>query len=137
MIAYASSSTPGPSALDLQQHVLADRRVGPLIINAATDKPYAEWVFTREWRKITEAAGIPDGVRNMDARAGAIPEGDEAGADLDSLKTVAAHATTSTTVRGVGSACRAPWQPCGSITGRAGTRPEQAWGTRRGTPAQR
>ncbi len=88
-----------PIVLDLLKHVPTDRRVGPLIINEATGKPYAEWVFTREWRKVAKAAGVPDEVRNMDARAGAITEGDEADADLDSLKTVAAHATTSTTAR--------------------------------------
>lgn len=88
-----------PIVLELLKHVPADRRVGPLIINEATGKPYAEWVFTRECRKVAQAAGIPAKVRNMYARAGAITEGDEAGADLDSLKTVAAHATTSTTAR--------------------------------------
>ena len=88
-----------PIVLELLKHVPADRRVGPLIINEATGKPYAEWVFTRECRKVAQAAGIPAKVRNMYARAGAITEGDEAGADLDSLKTVAAHATMSTTAR--------------------------------------
>ncbi|AWN45077.1 hypothetical protein DK419_00970 [Methylobacterium terrae] len=81
-------------------HGPADRRVGPLIINEATGKPYAEWVFTpREWCRIAKAVGIPAEIRNVDARAGAIPGGDEAGADLESLKTVATHATTSTAAR--------------------------------------
>ncbi|WP_157080589.1 hypothetical protein [Methylobacterium variabile] len=104
-----------PIVLEMVKHVPADRRVGLLIINEATGKPYAEWVFTQEWRKVAQAAGIPDEVRNMDARAGAITEGDEASADLESLKTVAAHATTSTTARyvrgGRGKSCAAAKLP--------------------------
>ncbi|WP_345822397.1 integrase [Methylobacterium fujisawaense] len=79
--------------------VPAAKRVGPLIINEHTGKPYAEWVFTREWRAVARAAGIPDEVRNMDARAGGITEADDAGADFDSIKSTAAHANASTTQR--------------------------------------
>jgi hypothetical protein len=79
--------------------VPAEKRVGPLIINEATGKPYAEWVFTREWRVVAKAAGVPDHVRNMDARAGAITEADDAGAELDFIRSTAAHAQASTTLR--------------------------------------
>lgn len=88
-----------PAVLRLLDVVPTDRRVGPLIVNEATGKPYAEWVFTREWRKVAKAAGIPDEIRNMDARAGAITEADDAGAELDFIRATAAHAQSSTTLR--------------------------------------
>jgi len=77
----------------------ADKRVGPLIVDEASGRPYAEFVYTRMWRKIARVAGIPDHVWNMDARAAGISEGDEAGADLDMLRSAAAHSQASTTVR--------------------------------------
>lgn len=79
--------------------VPAEKRVGPLIINERTGKPYAEWRFTRDWCEVAKAAGVPDEVRNMDARAGAITEADDAGADLDFIRSTAAHAQASTTLR--------------------------------------
>lgn len=76
-----------------------ERRVGPLIINERTGRPYAEWRFTRDWREVAKVAGVPDDVRNMDARAGAITEADDAGAELDFIRSTAAHAQASTTLR--------------------------------------
>ncbi len=76
-----------------------EKRVGPLIMNERTGKPYAEWRFTRDWREVAKAAGVPDHVRNMDARAGAITEADDAGAELDFIRSTAAHAHASTTRR--------------------------------------
>ena len=58
-------------------------RVGPLIIDETSGRPYAEHAYAREWRIVARAAGIPDRVWNMDARAGGISEADDAGADLD------------------------------------------------------
>lgn len=85
--------------LTLLDMVPAEKRIGPLIINEATGKPYAEWVYTREWRVVARAAGIPDEIRNMDARAGALTEADDAGAELDFIRATAAHAQASTTLR--------------------------------------
>lgn len=108
VVRKATTKTGAIAAHDLKLHstvltlldlVPADRRVGPLIINEATGKPYAEWVFTREWRVVAKAAGIPDEVRNMDARAGALTEADDAGAELDFIRATAAHAQASTTLR--------------------------------------
>jgi integrase len=79
--------------------VPADQRVGPLIIDENAGRPYAAHAYTREWRKIARAAGVPDHVWNMDARAGGISEGDDAGADLDMLRSAAGHTQASTTAR--------------------------------------
>ncbi|WP_336490974.1 hypothetical protein [Methylobacterium nigriterrae] len=48
---------------------------------------------------MARAAGIPNQVWNMDARAGAITEAEDAGAHLDHIRSAAAHSQTSTTQR--------------------------------------
>jgi hypothetical protein len=50
-------------------------------------------------RTVARAAGVPDHVWNMDARAGGISEGDDAGADLNMLRSAAGHTQASTTAR--------------------------------------
>ncbi|HEY8566534.1 MAG TPA: tyrosine-type recombinase/integrase [Beijerinckiaceae bacterium] len=88
-----------PHVLTVAEHFPAERRIGPLIIDETAGRPYADDAFQREWRKVARAAGIPDHVWNMDARAGAITEAEEAGADLDHIRAAAAHAQVSTTTR--------------------------------------
>lgn len=88
-----------PLVLDLLDQVPAARRVGPLIIDETAGRPYAEHAYAREWRTIARAAGIPDAVWNMDARSGGISEADDAGADLDHIRSAAGHSQASTTAR--------------------------------------
>jgi hypothetical protein len=88
-----------PLVSDLLSKVPVERRVGPLIMDETAGRPYAESAFGREWRDIARAAGIPDEVRNMDARAGGITEAEDAGANLDYIRSAAAHSQTSTTLR--------------------------------------
>lgn len=89
----------GPIVLDVIAKIPPEQRVGPLIIDELARRPYAPHAFTREWRVIARAAGIPDTIWNMDARAGAISEADDAGADLDSIRSAAGHSQASTTAR--------------------------------------
>lgn len=88
-----------PLVLGLLDRVPVDRRVGPLIIDETAGRPYAESAYGREWRIVARAAGVPDHVWNMDARAGAITEAEDAGADLDHIRSAAAHTQVSTTQR--------------------------------------
>ncbi|MER2269734.1 integrase [Methylobacterium oxalidis] len=88
-----------PLVLDLLEQVPPEQRTGPLIIDEAAGRPYAESAYGREWRIVARAAGIPNHVWNMDARAGAITEAEDAGADLDHIRSAAAHSQTSTTQR--------------------------------------
>ncbi len=76
-----------------------DRRIGPVIINENTGLPYLSLVFSRNWRKIADLAGVPKEVWNRDSRAGAISEGDEAGATVSDLQRMATHTTTKMTSR--------------------------------------
>lgn len=55
---------------------------------------YAKW-----FRQIARAAGIPDEVWNMDARAGAVTEAEESGADLDAIRAAAGHSKEAMTLR--------------------------------------
>ncbi|GJD65636.1 integrase [Methylobacterium frigidaeris] len=88
-----------PLVLDLLDRVPLERRTGPLIIDEASGRPYAESAYGREWRIVARAAGIPSHIWNMDARAGAITEAEDAGADLDHIRSAAAHSQAATTQR--------------------------------------
>lgn len=88
-----------PLVMDLLGRVPAVQRIGPLIVDETAGRPYAEHAYAREWRVIARAAGIPDSVWNMDARAGGISEADDAGAELDAIRSAAGHSQASTTVR--------------------------------------
>ncbi|WP_336490833.1 integrase [Methylobacterium nigriterrae] len=88
-----------PLVLDLLERIPAEKRTGPLIIDENAGRPYAESAYGREWRIVARAAGIPNQVWNMDARAGAITEAEDAGADLDHIRSAAAHSQAATTQR--------------------------------------
>jgi hypothetical protein len=53
----------------------------------------------RRGNEIARAAGIPDTVWNMDARAGGATEADEAGAALEAIQSALTHTKESTTLR--------------------------------------
>lgn len=74
-------------------------RKGPIVINEQTGAPYQAQTFRLAWRKVARAAGVPDTVRNMDSRAGAITEAFEAGAPMEAVRKSATHSTTSMTQR--------------------------------------
>jgi integrase len=88
-----------PMAFELLRAVPGDKRFGPLIIDETAGRPYAEHAYHREWRKVANAAGLPRGVFNMDARAGGATEASEAGAALSDLRPTMGHADERTTAR--------------------------------------
>jgi integrase len=57
-------------------------------------RSYRKW-----WRQIARAAGLPDEVWSMDARAGAITEADDAGVDFKKLQDFATHTDATSTER--------------------------------------
>lgn len=79
--------------------VPADQRVGAVIISETSGKPYLPYKFSRVWRTIANAAGVPADVWNRDSRAGALSEGDEAGASLNTLQRMAGHTNQKMTQR--------------------------------------
>ena len=88
-----------PLVLELLDLVPSDQRVGPIVVDETAGRPYAEWAYAREWRVVAEAAGIPAAVWNADARAGAITEAEDAGAELDVIRGAVGHTQVSTTAR--------------------------------------
>lgn len=88
-----------PSVMELLDKVPAGQRIGPLVVDETAGRPYAEFAYARDWRVIARAAGIPDSVWNTDARAGAITEAEDAGADLDTIRGAVGHSQASTTAR--------------------------------------
>lgn len=73
-----------------------ERRVGPIVINSYTGLPPNEAQCRYNFRRIARAAGIPDEVWNMDARAGAVTEAYEAGATEEEGMALATHSERST-----------------------------------------
>ncbi|RXF72075.1 hypothetical protein [Hansschlegelia zhihuaiae] len=79
--------------------VPAERRMGPLIVDERTGRPYVEHAFGKLWRKVADAAGVPRAVWNRDSRSGGITEGRLAGADFADLAKQAAHSDPNFTAR--------------------------------------
>lgn len=88
-----------PLVWPLLDMVPAECRIGPLIIDEKQGRPYAGDAFQREWRKVARSAGIPDGIWNMDARAGGVSEADDAGAELDDIRAQTGHTNAAMTAR--------------------------------------
>lgn len=72
---------------------------GPIIVSEYHGVPWVTDEFSRHWRKLATACGIPKTVRNMDSRAGAITEATEADAPLESIKHAATHSDIGMTQR--------------------------------------
>jgi hypothetical protein len=64
--------------LPLLEAVPHDRRAGA-VVKGAKGLPVRRDMYARWWRQIARAAGIPDEVWNMDARAGGASAAEEAG----------------------------------------------------------
>lgn len=88
-----------PAVLDEIGRVPPERRVGPMIISEATGEPYKHRTFTQTWRRIANTAGVPKSVWNMDARAGAISEAYDAGAEETDVMKHAGHKNRQTSAR--------------------------------------
>ena len=88
-----------PMAMEELQRVATANRDGPVIVDEAAGRPYAENCYQQEWRKVADAAGVPRGVLNMDARSGGATEADEAGAARSDLQRGMGHSDPKTTTR--------------------------------------
>jgi site-specific recombinase XerD len=68
-----------------------------VIANDRTGLPWSAHYFREVWRKIARQVGIPDTVRSMDTRSGAITEATDAGAQLEDVRHAATHSDISMT----------------------------------------
>lgn len=70
---------------------------GPIIISEETARPYGDHDYRRRWRMLARLADVPDNVKNMHSRAGAITEATDAGADIEKVRHAATHSNITTT----------------------------------------
>lgn len=88
-----------PMVMTELQAIPATSRIGPVIIDESTGLPYAQRKFARTFRKIAQKAGIPDEVWNMDARAGAITDAYNKGAQPADAMDLATHTQMATNLK--------------------------------------
>jgi hypothetical protein len=71
---------------------------GPVILDQDTGLPYDADKFRDQWRKLATACGVPFNVQNRDARAGAISEAIQFGAEAAHVRDAATHSDVSQTM---------------------------------------
>jgi site-specific recombinase XerD len=81
----------------LQRAPQAERRGA--IVKGELGAPIRERSYRKWFRQIARRAGVPDSVWAMDARAGAVTEALEAGADLTAVQRAATHSSPAMTAR--------------------------------------
>lgn len=70
---------------------------GPVIVSERLDAPYTKHGWSRAFRRIRDDLKIPDTVKMMDTRAGALTEAKNLGVDPFALRDLGTHAHVSTT----------------------------------------
>ena len=74
-------------------------RVGPMIVNELTGRPYNDNGYSATWRPFAEKAGVPRSVWNRDSRAGGITEAWDSNAQEKDIQRLAAHSDPAMTRR--------------------------------------
>lgn len=87
-----------PDSLAELTDIPVEKRIGPVIINEKTGKPYKRREFAKWFRLIADASGWPKGLWNRDTKAGAISEAFDAGALTEDVQTIATHREQTTTM---------------------------------------
>lgn len=107
VISKTASSNPEPEWFDLTKlpelqsrlPLLASTgRTGPVILSG-DGLPYTREGWSNAFRRIRRHLKLPDDIRSMDLRAGAITEARDQGATLADMRDMATHASTDTTQR--------------------------------------
>ncbi|WP_065330347.1 tyrosine-type recombinase/integrase [Tritonibacter mobilis] len=73
--------------------------VGPVILNPHSGLPYTIYGWSQTWARLRKKTGIPEEIRMMDVRAGAVTEAKSLGADPYMLRDAAQHKDVMTTDR--------------------------------------
>jgi hypothetical protein len=74
-------------------------RIGPVILDELTGKPYRQREFARRFREVARAAEVPDSIWNMDARAGAVTDAYDRGARPTDAMDLGTHTQLATSRR--------------------------------------
>lgn len=88
-----------PMVMDIITQIPEAERIGPLIIDEKSDRPYADRCYSPAWRAIADLAGLPKDLWSMDARAGAATEAANAGSSIDDIRETLGHSDSKTTMR--------------------------------------
>jgi hypothetical protein len=88
-----------PDILSEISRLPTERRIGPVILDEGSGKPWKKSHFSRTFRKVARKAGWPDDIWNMDSRAGAVSEAFEAGSQAEDVMKAASHTQLTTTMR--------------------------------------
>lgn len=81
------------------ERVPVERRIGPMVIDEVTGRPFRiRWFNVLYWR-VKTAAGIPAHIWARDTRAGAITEAFDAGAETEQVRQTAGHSDPKVTGR--------------------------------------
>jgi hypothetical protein len=107
VISKTATSRPNATVFHLDQlpdvrarlELLARKgRVGPVILSS-DGLPYTKSGWSQIHLRIRNHLGLPDHVKNMDTRAGAITHAQSMGATLEDMRDMATHSTSATTQR--------------------------------------
>lgn len=107
ILSIRTSKTGAPGIYDLTRYDLImreleriplDKRIGPMIIDESTGLPYQQGRYSRVWRKVANAAGVPNDIWNRDTRAGGITEASQV-ATAQETSRHATHSDIQTTNR--------------------------------------
>lgn len=108
ILRHVTSKRQKPVVVDLRQcpmvaeelELSVSRSVsGPIVICDTTGLPWKASEFRRKWRLVARHAGVPDNIRSMDSRAGAITEALDSGVDKDLVRQAATHSNIAMTMR--------------------------------------
>jgi hypothetical protein len=84
-----------PMVVEDLEGIPLEQRIGPMVVDPKTGRPYTKDRFSRVWRAARKAAGIPEDIWNRDVRAGGTTESRAAGAKIDDLKKIVGHTAGS------------------------------------------
>jgi hypothetical protein len=88
-----------PMVMAELERVPATSRIGPVVLDERTGKPYRQREFARRFRAVARAAGVPDDLWSMDARAGAVTDARTKGASRADAMELATHTQETTNRR--------------------------------------
>jgi hypothetical protein len=86
-----------PMVLEECARISPEQRIGPVIVNHTTSRPYTYEAYSPIFKAIRKAAGVDPGKWARDIRASAVTEGRRGGASTDDAARVAGHTKSKIT----------------------------------------
>ena len=81
------------------QHIPHEARVGPIVLDPSTGRPWEQRKYRKNFQRIAAGAGWPPEFWPRDIRAGGISEARDGGAAIDDAARLAGHTDPRTTAR--------------------------------------